>query len=449
MATFSQLPNEMISEIWEYVWEPQDVESFALVSKHIYAIGASFVDMHNKLKSRFSTGRHVGAYVGDSAMLLQKILLWPRVALYVSHLSIDQLSVKWDEPLIHNDDSDDENYGISSSFHIPYSDDNMELFIETIRRASSVPRNEVEDWITAVKKGNEHPIVALILLLLPNLCTMTLEIHSDFFSCQLAETFQRISETKNSAFLRRLTTVNLDVHLPSENSKMDWIWLNMSATLPSVQSIHVERLGSINIEDLVKSRRCFEPGSSTIQELALAKSSICPKSMFQLFESITGLKKFTYSNPDESEELFEPFWMGKALVTYAKYSLESLQITAERKGVGTLGSFRGCTNLRELETNVHLLLEEGRFHTLADLLPVSIEKVHLYISDHIWCDKVLLIIEVFENAKPQLLPNMRLLTLSLEPQARLSQKDKELIKTSGKNCRDLGIELSIIKRGEK
>ena len=443
MATFSQMPNEMVSGIWEYVLEPRDVESFALASKQVYAIGATFVDEHNKLKRENSSFR-IGLLITEIAptLLLKKILLRPRVALYITHLSIGVLRYGWDSL---NDNVDNDWF----SYHTEYPADDMELFIEAIRRADSVLRDEIDDWVMAVKRGIEDPIVALMLLLLPNLCTMTLEIHSNF-SYPLTETFRRISETEKSRFLTRLTTVNLDVQLRLEADVMDWEWLSISATLPSVQSIHAARIGTIDIEDLIKQTRCFEPGSSTIEELSFIESSICPKSMFQLFESIKGLKKFTYSDPDEETQPFEPFWMGKALIAYAKHSLELLKVTADRtEGVGTLGSFRGCTKLRELETDVHLLVEEDRFHTLAYLLPVSIEKVHLYTGDHSRFNSVLLIIMAFEKAKSQLLPNMRVLTLSLGPMVRMSQEDKELIKISEKNCWDLGIELSVIMRRKR
>ena len=440
MATFSQFPNEMITCIWEYVLEPQDVESFALVSKHIYAIGAPFVDEHNKLKrenSSFSIGILITET--DPALLLQKILLWPRVAHYVTRLSVGALRTRWD--------TEDEDVDVDEFlYHITYPDNDMEFFIEAIRRADLVPRTEIDDWVTAVKDGWQAPIVALLLLLLPNLCTMTLEIDSDSY-CQLTETFQRISETKNSPFLTRLTTVNLDFPRDIGNELMHWELLSMSASLPSVQSIHVARVGPVDIGGLIKQKRCFEPGSSTIKELAFAKSSICPKSMFQMFESIEGLKIFMYSNPDERHRLFEPFWMGQALTAYSKNSLELLSITAERyKGVETLGSFRRFTNLRELETEINLLVEKDHFHKLADLLPVSIERVTLYTGNHSRIGSVLLIIEAFERAKSQLLPNMRVLTLILGHAARLSQEDMELIKTSEENYWNLGIELSVIKR---
>lgn len=444
MATFSQLPNEMISEIWEYVWEPQDVESFALVSKHIYATGAPFVDEHNKLKREYSAPC-TNVRSSAPALLLKKILLWPRAASYVTHLSIGDYQPRWDllDEFFDDDDHDDDLLS-HQAFDL---DDDMELFIEVVHRASSVPRKEVEYWISRAEDEDVDPTLALLLLLFPNLCTMTLLIESDF-SYHLPETFGRMSEAENNPFLTRLTTVYLNLILPTDDHTMDWEWLSMSASLPSVQSIHVQRIVPTEIDDLLKCKQCFAPGSHTVKELALVESSIFPKSMFQLFDSIKGLKKFSYSKPDERTEPCGPFWIRAALVEYAKYSLESLKITVEwTEWTGEakpkpLGSFRDCTNLREIETNVYLM--EGNFSCIPDLFPVSIEKIHLHIGDYYYYQSAQPIIKAFIVAKSRLLPNMKVLTIELEPGTRLSQEDKASITASENKCRDVGIKLSVI-----
>lgn len=98
MTHFSQLPNEMISEFWGYFQEPRDVENFTIVSKDIYAIGRPFVEEHNKLKreySIFETGP--GTRASAPAFLLKDVLLRPRVALYVAHLSIGGFHDEWQD----------------------------------------------------------------------------------------------------------------------------------------------------------------------------------------------------------------------------------------------------------------------------------------------------------------------------------------------------------------
>ena len=440
MATFSHLPNEMVTKIWEYFLDPQDVQSFALVSKRIYATGAPFVDEHNKLKRKYSFSNPVVCEGDASVLLLKKILLWPPVALYVTHLSTDQYWPGWRPER-----------GISYSYYTPCSDDDMELFTEAIRGAL-VLQNEVEDWITAIKEGNDDPIVALLLSFLPNLCTMTLVVHTGF--CRLAKTLRRISETKNSAFLTRLTTVNLEVQVLSEDIFMDWEWLSTSAAFPFVQSLNVVRT-DVDDRDLLRYRQCFEPGSSTAERLALAKSGNCPKSMFHLFQSFKGLKNFTYFNKDESAEPFEPYWMGNAIVVYAKHSLESLKITSEWKDYTkptTLGSFRDCTNLREMEINVDLFRGKSSFHTLPDLFPISIEKIHLHrgadgcfnrIERSTIANFTPAIVEAFVRAKSKLLPSLRVLTIKYEPGTFLWEHNKASITAWEKKCRNVGIELSV------
>ena len=54
MAIFSDLPNELVLCIWGYVIEPDDVESFALVSKRIYSLSSQFMNEHASLKRQYS-----------------------------------------------------------------------------------------------------------------------------------------------------------------------------------------------------------------------------------------------------------------------------------------------------------------------------------------------------------------------------------------------------------
>lgn len=439
MAALSHLPNEMITEIWARILEPRDIERFALVSKHIYALGKPFVDEHNKLKREYSLSE-TGPYTRSSApaFLLKDVLLRPRVALYVTHLSIGRYQVHWEDPV---SDSDDD-----VRCHSPYPDDDMALFIEAIRKASFVPRNEIEGWITSVREGNEDPILALLPLLLSNLTTTILVIQSSWEQqIQPLETIQRIAKAENRPFLTRLTTVNLHVELPLADNFMDWEWLNMSVTLPVVQSIHVKRLGSLEEDDSINYKQLFTPGISNTTELTFVDSGIGSESMLRLFESIKGLKRFSYVEPDERLGFLEPFWMRSGLLAHAKRSLESLRITASQNKEGkTLGTFHTFTALRELETNRHLLIVGAHLDKLADLLPASIEKFHPHTGDHRCRDSVPSLIESFEKAKLELLPKLRALTIRSELGMGTAQGDDDLIKTLEETCRDGGIELSVI-----
>ena len=194
MADFSRLPNEMISEIWGNIHEPEDVESFALVSKHVYAIGRPFVEEHNKLKKDFGF-IEIGPDMDPCApaSLLKEVLLRPRIALYVTHLAFGRFRYEWD-------DSGDDGDEWPKIDHVPYPDDVMALFIETIRKSSFVQRNETPHWITSVEQGNEDPIVALLCTLLPNLIMVTL--WDNGFETDISrKTILRIAEAEKTVFL--------------------------------------------------------------------------------------------------------------------------------------------------------------------------------------------------------------------------------------------------------
>lgn len=149
MAMFSDLPNELIIGIWGFVIEPDDVESFALVSKRIYGLSSQFVDEHVSLKQQYSKicfsyrKRNYGP-----ADLLEKILLDTRIAFYISSLEIDQMRPQLEEQTTRQ----------------AYCKDTMALFEGVVRASPLITGSEVEDWITDVRKGYEYPIIALVIM---------------------------------------------------------------------------------------------------------------------------------------------------------------------------------------------------------------------------------------------------------------------------------------------
>lgn len=395
--------------------------------------------------SIFETGQYTRA--SALAFLLKDILLRPRVALYVTHLSIGHDEIQWQ----NSDDGDDDDDRYSMEWledgHILYPNDDMALFIKAIQRASFVPRNEVEYWITDVKKGNEDSMLALLPLLLPNLTKISLVGQSDYAkqTSEPARIFQRIAAAENRIFLTRLTTVDLHIEDPREDSFVPWKWLRILTTLPTVQSVHVKRMHHMDYAaycDLDNERQTLVSRTSNITELTFIESGLGPKSVFRLLESIKGLKRFSYEQSDERVELFDPFWMRAALLANAQQSLEFLRIISSKtRPANLLGTFRGFTALRELETDMHLLTYRAPLDRLAELLPASVEKVYLHTGLGLCCDGIVSLVEAFENAKSQRLPNLRALRLGSKSEIGTRQKDKDLMKTLKGTCQDIGIEL--------
>ena len=100
MATINTLPNELIREISSFVLEPQDVESFALVSKKFHQLSLPFVEEHALLRKLFSGVRiPPGRNDGRSAELFGQMFQDPRVQYYIQDLETeDNWARHWYSP---------------------------------------------------------------------------------------------------------------------------------------------------------------------------------------------------------------------------------------------------------------------------------------------------------------------------------------------------------------
>lgn len=442
MADFSQLPNEMVSQIWGYILEPEDVESFALVSKHIYATGRSCVEEHNKLKREYSFFRFDSCTAPCAqAYWLKEVLLRPRFALYVTHISIGRYLSEWqDSGDDHDDDNGDEEW--PDDGHTPYPGNVMALFIEAIGKPSLVPLNEVSRWTTRIRAGDEDPVLALLSMLLPNLTTITLldeGCNGELFK----ETIQRIAEAEKMMFFTRLVTVN--IVFTSNGNYMDLDLLRKFAALPLLQSMHLNQMGTNEAEVFIDYTQYFKPGNYNITELTFTNSGVRPKFLFQFLESIKGLKKFSYVNPDETFCQFEPFWIRVALLANAKHTLESLKIlsplTHEHE---LLGSLREFTTLKELETNIRLLGHWDEFDKLADLLPTSLETIDLDTRENETCNILPRLVEEIVKGKLQHVSRLKTLKLRTEPEVGTMQGGRSLVEPLKELCRNVGIELTFV-----
>ena len=434
MADFSRLPNEMISVIWSNIQEPEDVESFALVSKHVYAIGRPFVNEHNKLKKEFSFFEADSEVrTGGAAKLLKEVLLRPRIALYVTHLSIG------------GGDADD---GWPNDGHVPYPDNVMALLIETIQNSSFVPQDDSR-WIRGIEEGDEDPIFALLCTLLPNLIMVTLG-NGQLNATLTQDTILRIAEAEKTVFLTRLVTVKI-VGRPEEHG-MDWDWLRAFTALPSVQSIHFDDMGiefddadnlhlATDPENTADKAQYFLSDSYSIRELSFTNSSLHPKILAQLLDSVKGLKEFSYDDPNGTWCEFKPFWIRIALLANAKHSLEYLAVLPPSpEQLELLGDLRGFTTLKELETHVHLLCHESPFDGLAGLLPSSIETLCLYMADN----EVPRVVEEIVKEKSRLIPHLKMLKLVTKRSWEFIGGDGSVNQSLEEKCQNVGTELTFI-----
>ena len=441
------MPNEIISEVWGNIQEPEDVESFALVSKRVYAIGGPFVEEHNKLKKIYAfteIGHMMDRMdVVAPARLLEKVLLRPRIALYVKHLSIGRLLACWDD-LSHDDNGgigDDE---WPTDGLIPYPENVMALFIETIRKESFVPGNETSRWVESVREGDEDPILALLLTLLPNLTMVTLR-EDGFDAKKSQETILRIAKAEKMLFLTRLVTVHISS--ATYEGKDALSWLRTFAALPSVQSLHVDWVHKKNVDDVVDKSQYFVPDSYSIRELTFTESNLHPTILAPILASVKGLKVFSYVVRYGAFCHFQlPKW--NSLLTKAKHSLECLTILFDSPLYGSpwtanaefLGTLREFTSLKAIKTSLPSQ-SRGSSFGLADLLPSSIEKIDLGTGYHAYVPDV---VGEIVNAKSRYIPHLKTLILRTTLGTRTAEEGKSMMETLEEKCQNVGIELTII-----
>lgn len=175
MTTFADLPNEVLSEIL-FQAMPHSIEPLAVVSRHIYHLAVLLLQEHRKLRRQYSTlgpmdlegvwGR------GDwTANLLILVVNNPRLAQYIVNVQWSYRSHSLSTPS-HN-----------GLYNLPYHADVLSRVEHTVRSTDSIPVEEAPDWINAIHSGDERPIVALILLRLPNLhtviCSSIMEASND------------------------------------------------------------------------------------------------------------------------------------------------------------------------------------------------------------------------------------------------------------------------------
>lgn len=451
MANFSELPNEMVLEIWGHVLEPKDVESFALVSKDIYAIGKPFVEEHNKLKRDFSFS-YMDCWIRASTptFLLKEVLLHPRVALYVSHLSIGSSLAQWQD----QEDGDDDDHvddhhpydGWQSNGHVPNPDDITALFVEAIRKSNILPLNKDSNWIESVKEGDERPILALLLLRLPNLTTLSLMDEAlDGVLCE--ETIQLFA---GPTFLIHLTKINIGYESGCNN--VDLTWWKIFADLPCVQFIHVADMAIKEADDRIDPdpTQWLIPFDYNLTGLTFTNSGLSPRALFRLLESVKSLRIFSYVEPNEEICPYEPFWIRAALLAHAKHSLESLKIlpsqtlSHQKDEEQLIGTFREFRALKELEINLRLLLPRFALYELTGLLPASIEKFYLHIPEGMGYKEVTKLVEYIAVAKPQGVPKLRELKIRTGHGIETIQACRSLIEPLEESCRKVGIELTFI-----
>ena len=320
MASFSDLPNELIIGIWGYVIEPDDVESFALVSKRIYGLSSQFVNEHASLTQQYSKIKiayRKGNY--ESADLLEKMLLNTRIAFYISSLQMSIWKPRWAKQTTPQVDT-------------------MALFEGAIRASPLITGSEVEDWITDVGKGNEDAMTALIIMRLTKLKGFRLWQSKPDEGPYLLRTLERITQSPEAASQPRQSISGTKINKDSQ---------------------------------ITSTRRSI---FFSIREMQIASPGIMFDLLCQILHYTKPLKSFTYWRHRGTN--IEISRLCDKLLERSQLSLQKLSIHGEDTGLGDITQFH---ILAKVAVKFDILLgnTDDTCRDLADVLPMSIESVQI------------------------------------------------------------------------
>ena len=252
----------------------------------------------------------------------------------------------------------------------------MLLFQDALREMG-----EVEEWIEDMEAGDEDPIIAILLTLLPEL--RTLRIKELPLNGVTFGVIQYIAEYMSTTMLSELEGVEIsyDNDVGSKGTSV----IRPFAMLPSMKKLSCSNFKQDWSPCAAESRMPLQ--ISNIYELTITGNGPSSKNLFEVLGGFKALKRFVYLKPAASQD-FDPFWIRAALVAYARHSLEHLiiQSPGAYKGQGCMGDLRGFERLRTHETEYKFLVEPDHCdvmytaeyrHTVANALPGTLQELLL------------------------------------------------------------------------
>lgn len=374
MKTLSDLSNELLGLVLDTL-HPRDLEAFFSTSKEHRQRGAWLLERHLVLKRAFSTFTyHKDTLSGAPARLLKAIWNNPRIADYVLKLELDN----WYS-------TSQEEHTSAARFTRPsYTTKDLSLYENALKKCKYVHGTESAEYLSILSRGDEEPIIMLLLVSLPNLEHLHLNC-----PCELdaADIFRFVIEQQPTQELTRLTTA----HLQAFSNDPDQVYYNFEVmvhlcSLPSMKEISFHSFAS----ELSQFDNFHEEDSYNdipAESMTFSLCAIGSKDLFELLSRCKNLTTFNYSSGPEFHftEPYSPFWIRAALQTHCRDTLKSLSILSKDQPQSFMGSLKAFNVLEDLTTDLKLVI--GRYcdtmRTLSTMLPSSIRRVNFYVAEHL------------------------------------------------------------------
>ncbi len=290
MANISGLSNEILFMILDFIeWDDHlNVLNFCHASSSLLLCTQAFRQKHLDLLRLFSIITNDG---WDWATLLTQCLTQPRTALYPSLLKIRGLKPAWNDAENHY------------ALHLKPPQADLDLFQRNFANELQMIAKDYihfKHFLTCgeqgIVKGREDALVALLLLILPNLT----EVQYDGYGSMIHACSQIIPSMSaqqrlkpRNHYLHKLHSVT--IRLSVDNSCEKHELLEKFVQLPSVRRISCENI--FTSESILDSGGPPSMKHGALDELSLEHCAFDSKSMFDLLSGIGGELKSFHSRP--------------------------------------------------------------------------------------------------------------------------------------------------------
>ena len=376
MARFSDLPAEIVLGIWQLLHNPYAIESFALASRGSYALSGPYIQEHHRLRARFSLLESYPQQDEGSilAAYTRHFILNPAHALYVKEARFGHLRRRWSHGRQRCETA--LNVDRLPQWHQPDCKPDMQLFSQAIKDCVWIPRRERDSWVYSLKRGEEDPILALLITILFNIQKLTVETNDDPYTRRL----EHFCQVAIPSCLGKLKEV--DINQCDRDSYKASDPINVCGALPTITSLVCHRVRT-STEYNPRQKSKAMPLNPKMEHLTFRNCEISDKLLFDSLGRPSSLKTFAYDALEGYSKSINVFFVRTSLLTRARHSLESMSFSFRWDAIESyMGSIRELMVLKRVVTGCTTLLgrkgyADSYILPFADALPETIEEVKL------------------------------------------------------------------------
>ncbi|KAG7001501.1 hypothetical protein G7Y79_00031g066160 [Physcia stellaris] len=303
---------------------------------------------------------------------------------------------------------------------------------------------EKQKWIWYLGLGDEDPVIAMLLLMLPNLTNLRL------VDCESSKCIEymatRISGTKDKPALTQLSAIELGDSVWGISPHNCDLMLSLSS-LPSVKHLSASNLPSRNVlgTSLVRRQTSDRDFKSPITHVSFTNCALHHTMLSSIIAWLKNLTSFSFCSTRGSVSGFnsDHKWIRDALLLEAKDTLKDLNLYSWDEDF--MGDFKDFTVLQNVSTSSKLLFGRDRNnkHTLAQMLPASIATLRLRDTGELGFEYHLEMLGDLAKTKADTLPELVFLQYFITTRDRLRSTKKAFEEQLEIECKKANIRCDV------